>query len=148
MMKTACATILVLAAFGGSAMAATPLDGAFNGSYSCPNYQGVTNLLLNFTVTGNRAKLIEVLYDSASSKYRFGSSVIEYSGLYNATKRTFAVNTLKPVGQEPSGWSYPKSLAGSVSADGGQVTIPRNPATNACGEIVVARISATSILKQ
>ena len=129
-------------------MAATPLDGTFNGSYSCPTFQGATNVVLNFTVTGNQAKLIEVIYDSIDSKYKFGSSVVEYNGYFAAKTLKFVVYNVQTVGQEPSGWSYSPGYNGTVSADGSQVTFVRDKATANCSDVVAKRVSATSALKE
>jgi hypothetical protein len=144
--KTAYAALLALTLTAGSARAATLLDGTFNGSYSCPGYQGQTNVVLSFVVTGSRVKMIEVIYDSTSSKYRFASSVIQYTGNYNATTRKFSVANLQTVGQEPKGWSYSKTLNGSVSANGVQVTILKDQSSTACTNTYASRISASSIL--
>jgi hypothetical protein len=144
--KIAYAALLALTLTAGPAGAATLLDGTFNGSYSCPKFQGQTNVVLSFVVTGSRVKMIEVIYESNSSKYGFSSSVIEYTGNYNATTRKFSVAGFQTVGQEPRGWSYSKTLNGSVSANGAEVTILRDPSSTACSSTNTKRISASSIL--
>jgi len=145
-MKTACATLLAFTMFAGSVMAATPLDGTFNGTYSCPSFQGPTNVLLNFTVTGYRVQAIEVIYHTANSKYKFGNSVIAYTGWYNPTKLTFNVNTLQTVGEEPSGWTYSKNLFGTVTANGASLTVAKDPSSS-CTATTASKITATTTLK-
>jgi hypothetical protein len=144
--KTAYAALLALTLTAGSAGATTLLDGTFNGSYACPKFQGQTNVVLSFVVTGSRVKLIQVIYESNSSRYGFGSSVVEYTGNYNATTRKFSVASFQTVGQEPRGWSYSKTLNGLVSANGAEVTILRDPSSTACSSTSTKRISASSIL--
>lgn len=147
-MKTACATLLASIVFAGSAGAATPLDGTFNGSYSCPPYQGQTNVVLSFTVTGARAKLIEVIYHATSSKYKFDSSVVEYTGNYNASTRKFGLLNPQTVGDEPSGWTYSKTMNGTVSANGLDVTILKDQSSPSCTNIYAKRVPATGSLIQ
>ena len=147
-MKTAYAAIFALTLSAGSAGAATLLDGTFNGSYSCPGFQGQTNAVLSFVVTGSRVKMIEVIYESRSSKYGFGSSVVEYTGNFNAATRKFSVASFRTVGQEPRGWSYSKTLNGSVSANGVVVTILKDPSSSACTNTNTRRISASTILAE
>ena len=147
-MKTAYAAILALTLTAGSAGATTLLDGTFNGSYACPNFQGQTNVVLSFVVTGSRVKMIQVIYESHSSKYGFSSSVVEYTGNYNATTRAFAVANFQTVGREPQGWSYSKTLNGTVSANGVNVTILKDPSSSACTNTYASRISASTILAQ
>jgi hypothetical protein len=146
-MKIACATLLALTTIAGSAMAATPLDGTFNGSYTCSSFQGQTNVLLSFTVEGTGVKLIEVIYHAANSKYKFGSSVLAYQGSYSPTARTFTTRTLQTVGDEPQGWTYSRILNGSVSADGKQVTIAKATPTSSCTATSASRISTTTTIR-
>ena len=147
-MKTAYAALLALTLTAGSAGATTLLDGTFNGSYSCPGFQGQTNVVLSFVVTGSRVKMIQVIYESHSSKYGFSSSVVEYTGNYNAATRKFSVASFRTVGREPQGWSYSKTLNGSVSANGVAVTILKDPSSTACTNTNTRRISASSILAE
>ncbi len=146
-MKIALATLLALTTAAGSAAAATPLDGTFNGSYSCPSFQGPTNVLLSFFVTGTGVKLIEVIYHSATSNYKFGSSVVEYQGSYGPTTRQFTLFNQRTVGDEPQGWSYSTSLTGSINAGGTQVTINKN-SSSSCTATTASRVDTKTIIRQ
>jgi hypothetical protein len=138
------ALCVVMLAAGPAKAAGTILDGTFNGTFSCPQYQGTTNALISFFVSGTRVKAILTIYWSKQSKYTFGTSLLSYSGSYNATARTFSLSGMQFLGIEPRGWTYNPNLKGSVTTDGTHVTVQGNAA---CSAIAATRVSATSLLK-
>jgi hypothetical protein len=136
-----CALTVAIPLAAGSAKADTPLDGTFNGTFSCAKYQGQTNALATFLVSGARVKSILTIYYSKSSKYGFATSVLNYRGNYDAAKRTFVLTGFTKVGLEPRGWTYDNSIKGTISADGSQLTMAGNPA---CTGLRATRVTATS----
>ena len=145
-MKTILAALcFAMLAAGPAKAAGTILDGTFNGTFTCAQYQGLTNALISFFVSGTRVKAILTIYWSKDSKYPFGTSLLSYSGSYNAAARTFALSGMQFLGVEPRGWTYDPTLNGSVSTDGTHVTVQGNAA---CSATTATRVSATSLLKR
>src|SRR4051812_47831956 len=120
-MKIIVAALSLLLLAAAPAKAATPLDGTFNGTFSCPKYQGVSNALVSFFVTGTRVKAIMTIYWSKESKSRYYTSLLSYTGSYNASGRSFALTGMQELGIEPKDWTYDKTVNGLVSADGSRI---------------------------
>jgi hypothetical protein len=139
------ALCVVMLAAGPAKAAGTILDGTFNGTFTCPKFQGQTNSLISFFVSGTRVKAILTIYWSKSSNYTFGTSLLSYSGSYNAAARTFALSGMQFLGIQPRGWTYDPNLRGSVSTDGTRVTVQGNAA---CSATTATRVSATSLLRR
>ena len=139
-----CALAVAIPLAAGTAKADTLLDGTFNGAFSCPKFQGITNATLTFIVSGTQVRSLMTIYHSQNSKYGFATSVLDYSGYYNAAKRTFQLTGFKKVGLEPQGWTYDQSIHGSVNSTGTQVTMAGNVA---CTVLTAQRVTETSALK-
>ncbi len=135
-----CALTVAVPLAAGSAKADTILDGTFNGTFNCAKYQGATNALVTFLVSGARVKAIMTIYYNQQSKYGFATSVLDYRGNYNAAQRKFTLTGYFKVGLEPRGWTYDNSINGVISADGSRVKLAGNPA---CTALQAQRVTAT-----
>jgi hypothetical protein len=138
-----CALTVAVPLAAGSAKADTILDGTFNGTFNCAKYQGVTNGLVTFLVSGTRVKAILTIYHAQTSKSDFATSVLEYRGNFNAAQRKFTLTGYNKIGLEPRGWTYDNSVAGLISADGSRVKLAGNPA---CTPLEATRVTATGAL--
>ena len=138
-----CALTVSVPLTAGTAKADTILDGTFNGTFTCAKYQGETNGLVTFLVSGSRVKAILTIYHAQTSKSDFATSVLEYRGNFNAAQRKFTLTGYNKIGLEPRGWTYDNSVAGLVSADGSRVKLAGNPA---CTALVAQRVTATGAL--
>ncbi|HTJ65582.1 MAG TPA: hypothetical protein VL899_17405 [Alphaproteobacteria bacterium] len=144
-MKIVAAALPIIMLAAMPAKAQTLLDGTFNGSFSCPKYQGITNALVTFTVTGTRIRSLMTIYHSQNSKYGFATSVLDYTGYYNAAKRTFQLTGYNTVGMEPRDWTYDQNIHGSLDTTGTKVTMQGNIA---CTTLYAQRVTQTSALKK
>ncbi len=142
-MKMIAVGVVALTLAAGAAKADTLLDGTFNGSFNCAKYQGVTNATATFILTGTRVRTLLTIYHSQSSRYCFATSVLDYTGYYNAAKRTFLLTGFKTVGLEPRGWSYDNKIQGTVAADGSSIAMDGN---FACTGLQAKRVTTTSTL--
>jgi hypothetical protein len=138
-----CALTVAFPLAAGSARADTILDGTFNGTFNCAKYQGETNGLVTFLVSGTRVKAIMTIYHAQKSKSDFATSVLEYRGNFDAAQRKFTLTGYYKIGLEPRGWTYDNSIAGLVSADGSRVKLAGNPA---CTPLEANRVTATGAL--
>ena len=144
-MKIIVAALSLLLLAAAPAKAATPLDGTFNGTFSCPKFQGVSNAFMSFFVTGNRVRAILTIYWSKDSKSRFHTSLLTYSGSYNTGARSFALTGIQELGIEPQGWTYDRTINGLVSADGSRIRVQGSAS---CSAITASRVTTTSAISR